>query len=716
MPPSHRPDLAVYRKLIPIEEWSLRPLMWPYINLEDLSRTEPLLLMLNSRGRYSPSDFINLDLDSVFLGYYTPYYNKVELSGYSMLFREPPSLDTYGQFHFDIDDDVRFNDGSDREVFTPDNGFRILAAQDRLYHFLIRCCEAILHDIPTEDLTQADQPIVRLPAVVIPKSNSPRLRSFAIDSFEELYKRPCRTEFSRIESIVRAMLSAAEDHLMSMREDPDYFRMVLNQREETCPGHLLDINSRGHSFYLQNKDYFREKRIREVFSDAFLIFDVLAVAYDLFSYLHSLFEEWKEDPSQTASLPLSLYKVLYGLYHSLAVVCEKVLDRLRLSESIYSSPALREYFYCEVTDSKDPKGYGSYQVGRRPLVNMPKICTEAVYFLEVIAGLEKRLPIGLEGIFIELELLTQRHCTAKPLVSSWLGAQISVLGVLHECRYVLEQYQHQFQSFSQYCRRYPGEVENFYQSKFEAVFRVYNIPDSFWCDTAGTMRDILTGESKYPIREPRSREVVKKLRETEASFDHFWIKALDQLQRARVLEVCATSVFSRRLRRTEPWEEPQIEQTKSKKKIVGKNTNQLSDEFIRQEISEAGKLANTAKESVNSKMNGSTAEHRIYPFKVDSRTFEVFSTLLFDGPDPSNLGEVSWDDFVHAMLAMDFTAEKLFGSAWQFKPTIGLDSDLSSIIFHEPYMGGKLEYAMIKHYGRRITRTLKWESHMFIRV
>lgn len=715
MPSLHRPDIAVYRELVPIEEWGISPFMWPYINLEDLCRTEPLLLILNSRGRYSPSDFTKPDFESVSFGYHTPYYNMVELPGYSMSFREPPSLDTYGQLHFDTDDDVRFDEGSNWGAVTPDNGFRILAAQDHLYQFLIRCCEAILHDIPTEDLTQADQPILRSPTVVMPKSNSPRLRFSAIDSFEDLYKRPCHVEFSRIKSLVGSMLFAAEDHLMSMREDPDYFRMVLNQREENYAGHLRDINDPGHPVYLQNKDFYHEEFIRQVFSNAFLISGVLKAAYDSFYYLHSLLEEWKEDPSQTAALPLPVCKTLYGLYHSLVVVCEKMTDRVLLASSIYGSPALREYFYFE---PKDPKCQRPPLVRRRPLVNMPEILTDTVYFLEVIAGLKDRRPIGLRATLIELELLIQRHPTAKFFVSSWQGAQISILGVLCECRHVLEQYQYRFQGFSQYCRKYPGEVENFYQSKFEVAFKVYNIPNSFWYNTTGTMRDILIGESKYPIREPRSREVVKKLRKTEASFDQFWIKALDQLQRSRVLEVCVTSVFSRKLQRTEPWAEPQIERTKAKKKNMGsKSTNQPSDEFIHQENSEAEKPASTTKESVNAEMNGSTAEHGRYPpFKVDSRTFEVFNTLLFDGPDHSNLGEVSWDDFVHAMLAMNFTAEKLFGSAWLFKPIISLDNEFSYMIFHEPYTGGKMEYTMIKHYGRRIARTLKWESHMFVRA
>ncbi|KAI0135245.1 hypothetical protein F4814DRAFT_400328 [Daldinia grandis] len=640
MPPPHRPDIAVYRGLIPIKQWDVNPLMWPYINLEDLSKTEPLLLMLNSRGRYPPSDFTHFDFESVLSGYQTPYYNMVALEGYTMTFREPPSLDTYGRLLLDTDDNIRFADGSRQRGFTPDNGFRILAVQDRLYNFLIKCCEAILHDIPAEDLTHIDRPILPLPPVVVPKRNSLWLRFSSINSLEDLYKRPCYIELSDIESLIKPMLFAAEDHLMSMREDPDYFRMLLIQREENCPETLLDVNGQQHPIFLQDKNMYWARIIRKVFSDAVLIFSFLQITYDSLRSLHRLFNEWKKDPSQTATMPLPVCKALYGLLYSLLYARGKIVERWNLSESVYCSHALRKYFYYSFQDSNK---YDSIQVQRRPGVDMPETCAETVYFLEGITSIEKRLPIGFKVTITELELLTQRHPTAKSFVSSWVGAQISFLGVLCNCIYALEQYQPRHQGLSQYVTEYLDEMSNFYNSKFKVVFKVYNIPRLFWYNRAKTMRDILIGESKYPVREPRSREVVEKLRETEAGFDHFWIQALDQLQRARVLEVCVTSIFSRKLQRTEPWIEPQIERAKGETKEMGsKSIDQLSDESTHQKNSETEKFACTTKESADAEMNDSTAEGGDRsPFKVDSRTFEVFSALLFDGPDPSNIGEVS---------------------------------------------------------------------------
>ncbi|KAK5464542.1 hypothetical protein LTS15_001104 [Exophiala xenobiotica] len=53
-------------------------------------------------------------------------------------------------------------------------------------------------------------------------------------------------------------------------------------------------------------------------------------------------------------------------------------------------------------------------------------------------------------------------------------------------------------------------------------------------------------------------------------------------------------------------------------------------------------------------------------------------------------GEVDWKDFLHAMTAVGFAAEKLYGSVWHFTPT---DLDASrSIHVHEPHPTGKIPF------------------------
>lgn len=41
---------------------------WPHLNLEDLCKTEPLLLLLNARARNSPAVFAHSDLEPAHRG------------------------------------------------------------------------------------------------------------------------------------------------------------------------------------------------------------------------------------------------------------------------------------------------------------------------------------------------------------------------------------------------------------------------------------------------------------------------------------------------------------------------------------------------------------------------------------------------------------------------------------------------------------------------
>ena len=53
----HRPDVAAWRQQP--DSNSREAYMWPYINLEDLTKTKSLLLMLHYRGRYQRHVFVH---------------------------------------------------------------------------------------------------------------------------------------------------------------------------------------------------------------------------------------------------------------------------------------------------------------------------------------------------------------------------------------------------------------------------------------------------------------------------------------------------------------------------------------------------------------------------------------------------------------------------------------------------------------------------------
>lgn len=98
---------------------------------------------------------------------------------------------------------------------------------------------------------------------------------------------------------------------------------------------------------------------------------------------------------------------------------------------------------------------------------------------------------------------------------------------------------------------------------------------------------------------------------------------------------------------------------------------------------------------------------------VDPRALKVFRTLSFQPAVTSTPGEVSWNDFLHAMTSTGFRAEKLYGSVWHFQPPSTLDVE-RSIQFHEPHPVGKIPFTTARRIGRRLARAYGWGGGMFV--
>ena len=59
----------------------------------------------------------------------------------------------------------------------------------------------------------------------------------------------------------------------------------------------------------------------------------------------------------------------------------------------------------------------------------------------------------------------------------------------------------------------------------------------------------------------------------------------------------------------------------------------------------------------------------------------------------------------------ELAAEKLYGSAWQFRWT---DGDQSRIQFHEPHPYSKIPFVVARRIGRRLNRNYGWTGDIFV--
>ena len=117
-------------------------------------------------------------------------------------------------------------------------------------------------------------------------------------------------------------------------------------------------------------------------------------------------------------------------------------------------------------------------------------------------------------------------------------------------------------------------------------------------------------------------------------------------------------------------------------------------------------------QQITSDKGGLNKFHQQPTFEVDARSAKVFKAPFFTPSAPAPPVGTAWTDFMHAMAAVSFVSETLYGSVWQFQPT-RLDVD-RPIQTHQPFPCSRMGYRVTRHIGRRLERAYGWEVGMFV--
>ncbi|KAK4098548.1 hypothetical protein N658DRAFT_431925, partial [Parathielavia hyrcaniae] len=81
--------------------------------------------------------------------------------------------------------------------------------------------------------------------------------------------------------------------------------------------------------------------------------------------------------------------------------------------------------------------------------------------------------------------------------------------------------------------------------------------------------------------------------------------------------------------------------------------------------------------------------------KVSQRAMDVVEMLFFHDSAHDHAGEMEWKGFLHFMVEIGFSAENLYGSAWNFTPAgENLLTSLTrrKIMIHGPHPVPKLPF------------------------
>lgn len=719
------------------------PFMWPYINQEDLSKPKALLLLLNARGRHNPCDFAAADGEALRLGRASNAIvpivvrpNAIILYGTTMILNGATGPDEYGRLLAWEEHPHAIDWFRSAKQFEPQEGFMILEAQEGLLSFLVDCCKYILHDI-SEDAIISDKYQIKEEPQLKTQAETTGFDSLAVMMAEEPYRVPAHIDIERMESLLAARASAAEDHLWSLREDPGYFSETLWDISEHRVELFKDESRRAHpALDRENRSVFWARVAGEVLSNAYYELEIFSELHKQVQELRVLQSTHADAISPTADLPTDYLRAMFKFRHFLDRA--SVVPMIQLREYIKVSPPFRNiHHFTTVGDAMSSVG----TVKERP-VKKTKFESEMLYLLKALREDRSQMYsiIRTWVIMDELESLLDSDPKAKDLVSQCVAGVICDLSILSQCFRQLESYQPWARGFDEAMPHYMDGIMQDVESKREP-WNAKHSPElralrnqtnmSRALDTGG----ISGGKLAYPIEKRRTRENVRVLRQSEASLDAFWA-FVDQVYLAEAGtpdESAVSRMLSqkRTMQRTPEWVEPIKEPNKAGTslnrdqdvKALYKPLSALSVGATPSKADIPDKNLTKTKVKTKGTANAPPAAAADDPLEeptpsepqptipVDARALKVFRTIFHSPSAAAPQGEIPWQDFLHAMASIGFAAEKLYGSAWQFRP-VSLDVG-RNIQFHEPHPRGKVPFLIARRMGRRLSRAYGWNLEMF---
>ncbi|KAF2823904.1 hypothetical protein CC86DRAFT_384433 [Ophiobolus disseminans] len=252
MPEAHRPDcLEMISNLKEALSPANKPMLpspaciWPYINLEDLTRPKSLLIFLNARGRAAPFTFARTE--AVFISPLAEMSKRgpePELTNYLLYLSADPDPLKY-RSTINVEKTLEeCDEDEDSWSYCMRPNLQVLYIQEGIMHFLVACCKHILHDVQEKYYTSVD---------------FPRLRAY-----------------------IGSILTNAKDHLWALREDPSYLADTVleysEHRIEMTPGKLNHIDP-----YVDTTEHLNDA-VRELITEAYQMFCI-------WEELHAILEQ-----------------------------------------------------------------------------------------------------------------------------------------------------------------------------------------------------------------------------------------------------------------------------------------------------------------------------------------------------------------------------------------------------------------------------------------
>ncbi|RYO75691.1 hypothetical protein DL762_009881 [Monosporascus cannonballus] len=563
----HRPDFDGFRRTNRSRQGASGErfrdyYMWPQINQEDLLKPKSLLLLLNARGRNPPPEFAGADFEVMHLGLVSRNLVPVFLNQHVMVLHGACNAREYGKLLSWDEHPDAFDWMHTRKQFLPGEGLIVLEAQEKLMHFLVTCSQHILHEIPADNLI----------ADTFPPQPEPHLRtgkepngfdSLVVMAAEAPYRPPSRLDLSRIESVLGSRLSAAEDHLWAVREDPAYFLEQLIECKEHRQELLKDTHGNEHPILRAvHQKMFWARVCGTVAFESYLQVEVFSELYRQAQALRLLQTKYAAAISPTKDLPDELMNAILKFRYYLNQAAKGPLNQLR--HDVVGSPPWRKYF---VRQPPPDSTSTMIVVEQKTGVKMSTIEHQLLWILRTLwEDGQDLFFVRLPLIVDELGRLVEAESRAQELLSARIASIVGDLAIISHCIGQLDLYQPWARSFEAALL----DREDHIKTDFEERTRI-------WSMIMGALRDrnlvqlakLGTPSDRrfaYPYEKRRTKQNVEELQRAERHLDEFWA-AIDKVVYAKCGSLKGTAVQRvlsqpRMMQRTPDWVEPPPSATK----------------------------------------------------------------------------------------------------------------------------------------------------------
>ncbi|KAI9663741.1 MAG: hypothetical protein M1821_007231 [Bathelium mastoideum] len=721
----HRPDIDAFKKKKnTVSQVKTREAyMWPYVNLDDLSKPKLFLMLLNARARNQPFAFARADIDACRLGITSQAVVPGFLNEHVMMFTGRTDRHTYGELIAWEDHPDAFTWMHTQRGAHPGEGLLILEIQERLYSFLANCCKDILRDMTEAAQTGSDASSQPEPPSI--SCNDLGLGSLAASTAEAPYRVPAELNLERLKSIISAKLLSAEDHVWALREDPGYFASVLQEYKDHRQEMMIDVAGKKHPLLANptQEEVLWGRIIQNSIVAALVDIEIWGNLLDKIVNLQNLAAKYAAKLDPEKDLPEDFAMAFYTFHHHLGRYTKGPIDNLKVG--FVASPPMRPFFH------REPQIPGSnvIRVMKRAHLKDDSTRDLIIWIFMTLFDEQQLHLVGLSTLMDELERVQNSDPKAKEVLSPWVVDQISSLAILSHCRHQVELYQPWAAIFEDEMASRQKEIEVdllHTQRSFETYLRTEIGP------VVISLGNPHGGAFHYPVNKRKTRENIEAMRVAEGNLDSFWHELDGKLRNAYASSPRVKILLSERiLERTPQWVEPDTRPAviqpanarveylvnplsrfhfDSKHDVeIGRNYQQPAKTKIK---TRGAASTDTSSNKVSPMVASETPSDQQPRFAVDKRAMKVFATIFYRPSASSQPGEIPWHDFVHALCSTGFLAEKLYGSVWQFTPQ-KLDVE-RNINFHEPHPSGRIPFLMARRHGRRLNRTYGWHGGMFV--